>query len=122
VIPSDVSPVIRRYAALFNERDWDSVREMLIDDVRLDVVQATTRRGRKDVGVYFTNYASRTDWLMVPARLDGRQGLAVLHLSRIVNFVELTTEGDCIAHIRDFHHVPYLTSEVQPKIATSSAG
>jgi RNA polymerase sigma-70 factor (ECF subfamily) len=119
VMPADVSPTIRRYAALFNQRDWDAVREMLVDDVRLDVVEATTRRGRKDVGVYFTNYAGRTGWLMVPSRLDGREGVAVVHSSRIVNFVELVTEGDRIARIRDFHHVPYLTSEVQPTIATS---
>ena len=91
---------------------------MLIDDVRLDVVQATTRRGRKDVGVYFTNYGNRTDWYLVPAWFDGREGVAVMRSSSIVNFVELTTEGDRIVYIRDFHHVPYLTSEVQPTIAT----
>jgi RNA polymerase sigma factor (sigma-70 family) len=116
-MPVDVSPTVRRYAALFNERDWDAVREMLLDDVRLDVVEATTRKGRKEVGVYFTNYANRSGWYLVPARFDGREGVAVMHSSNIVNFVELTTEGNRIARIRDFHHVPYLTTEVQPKIA-----
>ena len=62
-------------------------------------------------GVYFTNYAGRSDWRMVPARLEGREGLLVLPSG---NFVELTVQGDRIAQIRDFHHVPYLTAESQP--------
>ena len=113
-MPVDVSPTVRRYAALFNARDWDAVRAMLIDDVRLEVVDATSRRGRKEVGVYFGNYDGRTNWYMVPARLDGREGLAVLHSAqgaRVINFIELTVHQDRIALIRDFHHVPYLTAD-----------
>jgi RNA polymerase sigma factor (sigma-70 family) len=112
VMPPDVSPAVRRYAALFNARDWDGVRAMLIDDVRLEMVDMTSRRGRKEVGVYFHNYGDRTNWYMVPARLDGREGLAVLasaHGVRATNFIELTVHQDRIARIRDFHHVPYLT-------------
>jgi RNA polymerase sigma-70 factor (ECF subfamily) len=106
----EVSPTVRRYAALFNSRDWDAVREMLIDDVRLEVLDATRRRGRKDVGVYFNNYADRSNWYMVAARLEGREGLAVLRSpesTQAINFIELTTDGEHIARIRDFHHVPY---------------
>ena len=112
----EVSPTVHRYAKLFNDRNWDAVRDMLIDDVRLEVIDATSRRGRKEVGVYFTNYAGRSGWRVVPARLDGREGLIVLPSG---NFVELTIQGDRIAQIRDFHHVPYLTAEAQPKIATT---
>lgn len=112
----EVSPTVHRYAQLFNERNWDAVRDMLIDDVRLEVIDATIRRGRKEVGVYFTNYAGRSGWRVVPARLDGREGLAVLPSD---NFVELTIQGDRIAKIRDFHHVPYLTAECQPNMATT---
>jgi RNA polymerase sigma factor (sigma-70 family) len=114
VMPPEVSPAVRRYAALFNARDWDAVRAMLIDDVRLEVMDATSRRGRKEVGVYFHNYDHRTNWYMVPARLDGREGLAVLASAqgvRAINFVELTVHQDRIARIRDFHHVPYLTAD-----------
>jgi RNA polymerase sigma factor (sigma-70 family) len=111
VLP-DVSPAVRRYAALFNARDWDGIRAMLIDDVRLEVVDMTSRRGRKEVGVYFHNYDGRTNWYVVPARLDGREGLAVLASAesvRATNFIVLTVHREQIAGIRDFHHVPYLT-------------
>jgi RNA polymerase sigma-70 factor (ECF subfamily) len=116
IMPPDVSPAVRRYAALFNARDWDAVRAMLIDDVRLEVLDATSRRGRKEVGVYFHNYDGRTNWYMVAARLDGREGLAVLPSAqsvRATNFIELTVHQDRIARIRDFHHIPYFTADAQ---------
>jgi RNA polymerase sigma factor (sigma-70 family) len=122
VMPTDVSPVVRRYAELFNARDWDGIRAMLIDDVRLEVVDAAIRRGRKEVGVYFHNYDGRASWYMVPARLDGREGLAVLTSAQSVqatNFIELTVHEDRIARIRDFHHVPYLTADAQIQLAAA---
>jgi len=119
--PSVISATIRRYADLFNSRDWDGVRAMLIDDVNLDVVDATKRRGRKDVGVYFTNYSQRDNWHVVPATLEGREGLAVFTSPtdpHIRNFIELTVSGDQIARIRDFHHVRYFTSEARIAVIT----
>jgi RNA polymerase sigma factor (sigma-70 family) len=113
-LPPDISPTIRRYAALFNARDWDGVRDMLIDDVRLELVDAARRRGRKEVGIYFHNYNGRTNWFMVPAWLEGREGLAVLATPEGVqpsNFIQLIVQGERIAAIRDFHHVPYLTAD-----------
>jgi RNA polymerase sigma-70 factor (ECF subfamily) len=124
VMPSDVSPAVRRYAELFNARDWDGIRAMLIDDVRLEVVDATSRRGGKEVGVYFHNYDGRTSWYMVPARLDGREGIAVLasaQSARATNFIELTVHEDRIAAIRDFHHVPYFTADAQIQLEATVA-
>ena len=51
------SPARARYAKLFNARDWDGVRAMLLEDVKLHVVDTTQRRGRDKVGLYFTNYS-----------------------------------------------------------------
>jgi RNA polymerase sigma factor (sigma-70 family) len=119
----DISPAVRRYADLFNGRDWEAVREMLIDDVRLEVVEATSRRGRKDVGVYFNNYAGQTNWYMVPAWLEEREGLAVLRSrdsTQAINFIELTTDGEHIARIRDFHHVPYVVRDADIRLGICS--
>ena len=113
-IETEVSPTVHRYAQLFNARNWDAVRDMLIDDVKLEVLDATSRKGRKEVGVYFTRYANMPGWQMVPAILDGREGLSVLPTG---SFVELTIQADRIAMIRDYFHIPYLTAECQPKIA-----
>src|SRR5262249_17244337 len=56
--PRDASPLVARYAELFNARDWDAVRAMLADDVRLNLVSRAQRSGRREVGDYFTNYAA----------------------------------------------------------------
>ena len=62
------SPEIARYAALFNARDWDAVRAMLAEDVRLDLVARVQRTGRAEVESYFTNYDKVDDWHLVALR------------------------------------------------------
>jgi RNA polymerase sigma-70 factor, ECF subfamily len=108
------SPVLARYLELFNARDWDGVRAMLAEDVRLEVVSVARRDGRAQVGVYFANYDKRSDWRLVSGWLDGREVLLVMRSDvseRPASFVEVTQVGDSIALIRDYHHVPYITRE-----------
>ena len=70
--------LVARYAALFNARDWDGVRALLAEDVRLDLVSRVQRAGKRNVGNYFSNYDRLADWHLVPAWLDGREVIAVL--------------------------------------------
>ena len=42
--PPMPSPALKRYAGLFNAHDWDGVRSLLADDVRLDLVLAAQGR------------------------------------------------------------------------------
>jgi RNA polymerase sigma-70 factor (ECF subfamily) len=114
------SPVVARYAELFNARDWDGVRAMLADDVRLDLVQRSQRAGRRDVGVYFTNYDQVSDWRLLPAWLDGVEVLAVFRKPGDEHpgyFIELTAIDGRIAVIRDFRYVPYVAREAMFKFA-----
>ena len=55
--PRQPSPAVARYVALFNQRDWDALRAMLADEVRL--VQSTypLRAGAADVGMFFGIYS-----------------------------------------------------------------
>lgn len=113
------SPVVARYLQLFNARDWDGVRAMLAEDVRLEVVSVTRREGRAQVGVYFSNYDKRSDWRLLSGWLDGREVLLVMRSAaseRPVSFVEITPAGDSIALIRDYHHVPYIALEADFRI------
>jgi RNA polymerase sigma factor (sigma-70 family) len=106
-----VSQTLERYAVLFNARDWDAVRAMLVDDVRLDMVSAETRTGRKEVGVYFTNYERLQGWRVVPGWLDGREVLAVIrhaHGAQPRYFIEVAFQDEKVTSIRDFHHVSYI--------------
>jgi hypothetical protein len=109
-----ISPTVARYAALFNARDWDGVRAMLLDDVRLDLVSRTQRTGRRQVEEYFTRYAGVPDWHLVPGWLDGGEVLVGFRGSRETrpaSFVELTVIDERIAAIRDFFFVPYVVHE-----------
>jgi hypothetical protein len=118
--PAD-SPVLARYLELFNARDWEGVRALLADDVRLDVVSVSQRRGREKVGVYFSNYAKLSDWRLARASLDGRPVLCVFRPSTAVRpawFIEVTPAGGNIAVIRDYHHVPYITAEADFRLMT----
>jgi RNA polymerase sigma-70 factor (ECF subfamily) len=114
------SPVVARYAELFNARDWDGVRAMLADDVRLDLVQRSQRAGRRDVGIYFTNYDKVTDWWLRPAWLDGAEVLAVFRKPEDQSpgyLIELTAIDGRITLIRDFRYVPYVAQEAVFKFA-----
>ena len=45
------------YVAHFNARDFDAIRAMIADDVRLDLVSKTRMNGKAEVSRYFGNYA-----------------------------------------------------------------
>jgi RNA polymerase sigma factor (sigma-70 family) len=112
--PATPSPVLARYAALFNAHDWEGVAALLADDVRLDLVSRARRNGKREVSEYFTNYEKRTDWHLRPAWLEGREVLAVFPhpaAERPRYFVELTLTGSHVTAIRDFRYVPYIASE-----------
>jgi RNA polymerase sigma-70 factor (ECF subfamily) len=112
---SSPSPALVRYATLFNARDWDGVRALLADDVRLDLVSQRKAAGRRDVGMYFSNYDRARDWLLHPAWLEGREVLAVCHLEQggaPRYFIELGWADDGrLASIRDYRYVPYITRD-----------
>jgi RNA polymerase sigma factor (sigma-70 family) len=108
------SAALRHYARLFNAHDWDAVRSLLADDVRLDLVSQRKAAGRRDVGIYFGNYERSTGWHLTPAWLDGREVLAVLADARSNTpryFIELTWAGERVASIRDFRYVSYIAQE-----------
>ena len=62
------SPAVARYVALFNRRDWDGLRAMLADDVRLIQSSYPLRAGRAEVRMFFSIYAGSPPALVGPAR------------------------------------------------------
>jgi RNA polymerase sigma-70 factor, ECF subfamily len=112
----ETSPALARYAALFNARDWDGVRAMLVDDVKLDLVSHLKAAGRRQVSDYFTNYDRLTDWRLVPGWLDGREVLSVFpepDAARPAYFIEPRLVDGRVAAIRDFRFVPYIAQEAE---------
>lgn len=115
-----ISPVVARYAELFNAHDWAGVRALLADDVRLEVVSRFARTGRNAGSTYFTNYAGLSGWRTAPGWLDGREVLAFFtgaDDTRPAYFIELGVEHDRIVSIRDFRHVPYVARDARIDLA-----
>jgi RNA polymerase sigma factor (sigma-70 family) len=109
-----ISPALARYAELFGAHDWEGVRAMLADDVRLDVLHRLQRTGREEVSSYFSNYAKLKSWRLAPGWLDGREVLGVLGSDlELRYFIEVRFEAHRVIGIRDYRHVAYIMRDAE---------
>jgi RNA polymerase sigma factor (sigma-70 family) len=117
-----ISPDLVRYAALFGAHDWDGVRALLADDVRLEVVARMQRNGSGEVGSYFSNYAKLEGWGVALGWLEGREVL-VVHGERASPpyFIEVRFVAERVVSIRDFRHVPYVAKEARLELLEPAA-
>jgi RNA polymerase sigma-70 factor (ECF subfamily) len=104
--------LLAKYVDRFNARDFDAVRDMLADEVRLELVNRTRMKGRSEVGRYFHNYSDVDDWHFVPGLVDRRPALLVRDPRDPAGapeyFVLLQWAGGKLTHIRDFRHARYV--------------
>lgn len=103
---------LARYADRFNARDFDAVRDMLAEEVRLELVSVTRLLGRREVGSrYFYNYSRQRNWHLVPGLVDGHPAVLVRNpddpAGRPVYFILVEWTGESITGIRDFAHARY---------------
>src|SRR5215475_9925448 len=109
--------LLAAYVERFNARDFDAIRDMLADEVRLDLVAKLQKKGRTEVATYFDNYARLVDWHFVPGLVDGRPALLVRNPSdptgKVGYFILLQWEGDRVANIRDFRFARYATEDAE---------
>jgi RNA polymerase sigma-70 factor (ECF subfamily) len=100
------------YVAHFNARDFDAIRAMIADDVRLDLVSRTQMQGKAEVFSYFGNYAKVSDWRLVSGLVEGRPAILVFDPNEPDSgpkyFMLLGWSADKVATIRDFRHAPYV--------------
>jgi RNA polymerase sigma-70 factor, ECF subfamily len=98
------------YAARFNARDFGAVRDMLADDVRLDLVNRLRLQGRSEVAEYFHRYAQIVEWRVAAGAVDGRPALLVFEPGdeeTPAYFILLDWRDDRVADIRDFRFARY---------------
>lgn len=118
---------LRRYADLFNARDWDALRALFGEETRLDVVSRYQRRGRS-AAQYFTRYAESApleDLRAEAGWVDGVPTIAMFRpasSSRPAYFIRLNWRDDRIAQVRDFRYVPYIAREAIFTGCSSSPG
>jgi RNA polymerase sigma-70 factor (ECF subfamily) len=98
------------YAAHFHARNFNVVRDMLADDVRLDLVNRLQREGRSEVAEYFHHYTTIADWRAGAGAVDGRPGLLVFESGEErtpAYFILLDWRDDRVIGIRDFRFARY---------------
>jgi RNA polymerase sigma-70 factor (ECF subfamily) len=104
---------LRRYAELFNNRDWDALRTLISEQSRLDLVSRAQRRGAS-AAEYYSRYAVVAPQEDLRAEVGWVDGVAVIAVFRPAAsatpsyFVLLEWDGRKLALIRDFRHVPYI--------------
>jgi RNA polymerase sigma-70 factor (ECF subfamily) len=110
-LPDAESARLTKYVDLFNARDFDAVRAMLADDVRLDLVNRFQARGRSQVGEYFHRYALAEQWRFAAGFVDRRPAMLVFDrhdpAGPPVYFVVLDWMDGAVTGIRDFLFARY---------------
>lgn len=92
------------YVDRFNARDFDAIRDLLAEDVRLDMVARTRFDGKGATSRYFGNYAGLADWRMVLGLADDRPAVLLERAGKLTNFILVTWSDGKISAIRDFFH------------------
>ncbi|KRQ08206.1 sigma-70 family RNA polymerase sigma factor [Bradyrhizobium manausense] len=108
---------LNAYVSHFNARDFDAIRAMIADDVRLELVNRTRLKGKAEVSRYFGNYSKVSDWHLEAGQVEGRPAILVFDPNvpngRPKYFVLLNWSADKLAIIRDFRHAAYVIDGAQ---------
>jgi RNA polymerase sigma-70 factor, ECF subfamily len=118
--PRPPSPNVARYIALFNTHDWEGLRAMLADDVRL--VQSTypLRAGAADVGMFFGVYSRSAPVRLAAGWLEGREVIAVWEGPQAAKpdyLMWLEWTDGRISFIRDYRYVRYVVDDAELVLA-----
>jgi RNA polymerase sigma factor (sigma-70 family) len=118
-VPQPASPAVARYVTLFNQQNWDALRALLADDVRLVQSAHPQRIGKADVGMFFTVYARHEGLWLAPAWLEGREVIAVFtdREAKPSYIMWLDWRDGRISFIRDYRYVRYAIADAELVLA-----
>jgi RNA polymerase sigma-70 factor (ECF subfamily) len=106
---------IADFVQLFQQGDFDAIRAMLAEDVKLELVNRLQLDGREKAAPYFTRYAEETRWRFALGAVEGRPAMLVFDrdaMEKPSHFVLVDWREDRIAAIRDFLFAPYALEAV----------
>jgi RNA polymerase sigma-70 factor (ECF subfamily) len=124
--PADISPPVlsdamrsrlTTYVEGFKIGDFDTVRAMLADDVKLDLVAKLRKQGKSEVGEYYTAYAAAKQWAYAAGVVDGQPAMVVydrnVSLETPAYFVALDFVGDRVVSVHDFLYARYAMDGIE---------
>ena len=105
-LPENERQRLVNYVDRFNARDFDALRQLLAEDVRLDVNR--DRLYGKAVQQYFTRYAEVFDLRLAPAIAEG-QPVALAYVNGALSyFIAFDWHDGKISKILDFRYAGYV--------------
>ena len=108
------------YVERFNARDFVALRNMLADDVRLDLVNRLHAGGPDRVGHYFHRYSEAGAWRCAPGFVEGHPAILMFDSpgppAAPDYFVLLDWTNDRVAAIRDFRYARYATEGAELRV------
>jgi len=103
---------ITAYVDLFRSGDFDAIRAMLAEDVKLELVNRLQWEGRDKIAPYFTRYAEESKWRFALGAIEGLPAMLVFDatgpMKGPAHFVLIDWADDRITMIRDFLFAPYV--------------
>lgn len=109
--------LLARYIDRFNARDFDAVRAMLANEVRLDLVNRASRRGLVEVSEYYDRYQQADDWYLTLGVVESRPAILVYEsherTAPPVYFILVVWEAAQIALIRDYRYARYVMRDAE---------
>lgn len=113
--------LLANYVTHFAARDFDSLRALLAEDVRLDVVGVAQNRGALQVGGYFHRYRGITDWQVQLGSVEGRPAILVSDPQQPsaapYYFILIDWENGAVARIRDYRYARYVLADAEFSLA-----
>ena len=115
------------FSSLFNQRDWDTLRSLLAEDVHLTQTTHPDRKGRAEVGMFFTIYRDIIEFHLVPAYLDGGDGEEVIAVfaqagdQQPAYLMRVDWRDSQIVRIRDFRYARYILDGADLVLAEPSS-
>jgi RNA polymerase sigma-70 factor (ECF subfamily) len=110
--------LLARYIDRFNARDFEAVRAMLADEVRLDLIGRAKMRGVAEVSNnYFYNYLQLDDWHFGLGLVEGRPAILAYDphevSPQLAYFLLITWDGLQVSFIRDYRYARYVIQDAE---------
>jgi RNA polymerase sigma-70 factor (ECF subfamily) len=105
---------------MFNAQNWEGLRALLADDVKLHQSTYPARLGSAEVGRFFTIYAAFGGVRLQPAWVEGREVIAVFEPGAGATpsyFMWLEWKDGRISFIRDYRYSRYIVDDAKLMLA-----
>jgi RNA polymerase sigma-70 factor (ECF subfamily) len=108
--------LLSQYVERFNAYDFDALRMMLADEVRLDLVARTKLQGADTIADnYFYKYNETRNWRFAAGMVEAHPAILVYDIhqetAEPVYFMLLTWENGLVTLIRDYHYARYVIQD-----------